>query len=167
VILGFLFIIAVAMFVRSKKRKSRFRTTKKPLIRAPRTASYPYYLATCILSPCETRFYEVLRTVIPEGVLLTIKTRMADVLVCPSASWESHGWKVSNRHFDFVLLDGKTLRPLLAVELDDSSHDTKSGKARDRFVDAASAACGLVVLHVRASAAYDAQALGNALRGAL
>jgi len=48
---------------------------------------------------------------------------------------------------------------VLALELDDRSHGRRARRVRDDFVDEVLAACGIVLLRVRAAAAYDVAAL--------
>ena len=56
---------------------------------------------------------------------------------------------------------------MLAIALDDASHDRKDRQDRDGFVDSALAAAGLPILHVKASARYDANAVRAAIDGKL
>jgi hypothetical protein len=62
-----------------------------------------------------------------------------------------------------VLCDRNAVRPLLAIELDDSSHNRADRKARDAFVDSALKAAGLPIIHVPASASYNAKKLAAAI----
>ena len=43
--------------------------------------------------------------------------------------------RVKSRHTDFLLFDRESVRPLLAIELDDASHDRQSRIDCDEFVD--------------------------------
>ena len=50
--------------------------------------------------------------------------------------------KIAQKHVDFVICD-QNLYVLFAIELDDSSHETKDAKKRDRLKDKAFAAAGI------------------------
>jgi very-short-patch-repair endonuclease len=76
--------------------------------------------------------------------------------------------KVDRKSVDFVLFDRSTISPVLALELDDASHDREDRQERDAFVDRVLAKAGLPLLHVRVQAAYDpkqlAASIGETLR---
>ncbi len=67
--------------------------------------------------------------------------------------------RVSQKHVDFLLCHPEGLRPLLAVELDDRSHDRADRQDRDLFVDAAYRQAGLAVLHMTVRHEYDPAAV--------
>lgn len=76
--------------------------------------------------------------------------------------WQAAQNKIDRKHFDFVLIDAETTRPLLAIELDDRTHDRPDRRRRDGFVEAACDAAGLPLLRVRArppGASYDVATL--------
>ena len=56
--------------------------------------------------------------------------------------------KIAQRSVDFLVVDPKTLRPIVAIELDDKSHLTERREARDRTVNAACHAAGLRLVRV-------------------
>ncbi len=89
-----------------------------------------------------------------------MKLRLADVIWCPPSEWKTaHGARVSQKHLDFVLYDRETTKVILAIELDDRSHARPERRERDSFVDEVLAACGVMLLRVRAAATYDLAAL--------
>jgi len=55
---------------------------------------------------------------------------------------------LSCRHVDFLLCETHTLKPLLVIELDDSSHLKPEAQAADQFKDAVFAAAGLPLLRL-------------------
>lgn len=57
--------------------------------------------------------------------------------------------------------EAATMKPRLAIELDDSSHQKVSRQERDAFVDEALAAAGLPCLHIPAARSYAPQELGT------
>ena len=62
---------------------------------------------------------------------------------------------INAKHIDFVLCDPDTVRQLLAIELDDSSHQRSDRRSRDIFVDDALRAAGLPLLRVPARQSYN------------
>ena len=56
--------------------------------------------------------------------------------------------KIAQKHVDFVICD-KDLYVLFAIELDDSTHETKDAKKRDQLKDKAFAAAGIRLKRIR------------------
>lgn len=87
-----------------------------------------------------------------------------------AVGWQAAQNRIDRKHFDFVLVEPASTRPLLVVELDDKTHNRPDRRKRDGFVDAACAAAGLPILHVRARApgvAYDTAVLAAEIEGAM
>jgi very-short-patch-repair endonuclease len=66
-----------------------------------------------------------------------------------------------------VLYDLGTTAVVLAIELDDRSHDRDSRHARDQFVDEVLELCGVALLRVRAARGYDGRELEARMQGVL
>lgn len=90
-----------------------------------RKAEFPYRLRDDFLSPAELSFFNLLRDVIGERAVLCPKVRLSD-LFCVKHSdpgrFRIYTNKIDRKHMDFVLCDPVTMRPFLALELDDRSH---------------------------------------------
>ncbi len=129
----------------------------------------PYRVRDDFLSPAESSFYRVLLLACGGQFLVFPKVRLVDILFVQKGveKWQSHHNRISNRHTDFLLCNPQTLRPSLAVELDDGSHNRSDRKERDAFVDQAFKAAGLPLLHVPAKNTYDAQQLRALLSAGL
>ena len=65
--------------------------------------------------------------------------------------------KISQKHLDFVLLDPQTLIPVMAVELDDSSHKSSAAKKRDDVKDKALRDAGLKLVRIPSKHAYTSE----------
>jgi hypothetical protein len=128
-------------------------------------APLPYRVRDDFLSPAESSFYRVLLLVCGEQYRVFPKVRLVDILFVQKGveKWQSHHNRISNRHVDFLLCHPQTLRPALAVELDDSSHNRSDRKERDAFFDQAFKAAVLPMLHVPAKNTYDVQQLRTLL----
>jgi len=92
------------------------------------------------------------------------KVRLADVVTCRMSPGR-HGpfASISQKHLDFVLCDPKTLRIILAIELDDRSHDAEDRQKRDRFVDEVLDRAGVTLIRFQARARYDAVYIGTCI----
>ena len=116
--------------------------------------SLPYVTQARLLTTNEERFRRVLSDVARDRYFLACQVRMADVLDARPYSHAAFN-RISSKHFDFVLCDPATTRPLMVIELDDSTHRRADAQARDAFKDAACRAAGLPILRVPVQPGYD------------
>lgn len=155
-----------------------------PMIRALLAAEpkprhdVPYRLVEGVLTPGERAFHGPLREAVvllaaehnrPEPLVLA-KLRLGDVLRIDGAETQGNGSRataarnrINQKHIDFVICNPATTRPVLAIELDDRSHDRADRRDRDGFVDEALAAAKLPLLRVKAAARYDPRAIAQAM----
>ncbi len=116
----------------------------------------PYRLRDNFLSAAELAFYRVLKQAVGQTHSINNKVRLWDVLYVPrrddSRTYEN---KISSKHIDFLLCDPTTMQPVLAIELDDASHNRKDRQDRDIFLDKALTAAGLAILHIKAARSYS------------
>jgi hypothetical protein len=132
-------------------------------------APLPYCRKDFLLTEGERAFFGVLQTAVAERYLICLMVRMADLLFVQKGSqgWRHYFNKISAKHIDFVLCDRNTVRPLLAIELDDASHNRSNRRKRDNFVDSACEAAGLPILRVPARATYNAEDLARSINAAI
>ncbi len=116
----------------------------------------PYRLRDNFLSAAELAFYRVLEQAVGQTYSINNKVRLWDVLYVPrrddSRTYEN---KISCKHIDFLLCDPTKMQPVLAIELDDASHNRKDRQDRDAFLDEALAVAGLAILHIKAARTYS------------
>ena len=126
----------------------------------------PYQRKDYLLTKAERSFFGVLQQAVGDRYLVFAKVRLADLVFLPSGTEkrQSHFNRIQSKHIDFVLCDHDVVRPLLAIELDDSSHNRTDRQDRDTFVNSALIAAGLPILHVPARASYNVQELANAIQ---
>jgi very-short-patch-repair endonuclease len=67
--------------------------------------------------------------------------------------------KISRRSIDFVICDTATLRPLVAIELDEPSHTSPQRQTRDDEVDKMIAGSGLPFIRILTSRGYETREL--------
>ncbi len=116
----------------------------------------PYRLRDNFLSAAELAFYRVLEQAVGDQYSVNNKVRLWDVLYVPQREdSRTHENKISSKHVDFLLCDRTTMKPVLAIELDDASHNRPDRQDRDAFVDQAFAAAGLPIIHVKAAHSYS------------
>jgi very-short-patch-repair endonuclease len=112
------------------------------------------YAKRNLFSAAERSFYEVLCRLAPEYTIFA-KVRLADLVRVEASGrefWQRFN-SITGKHVDFVLCDGQ-LAPVVAIELDDLSHEEGDRVARDKFVDAVLLSAELPVLRVKAKHGY-------------
>ena len=100
-----------------------------------------YFQKTSIFDhQTEHQFYEILRdeilgsryvafVQIPLSAIIGVRNKEAK-------GWMGHFGKIAQKRVDFVICNKENLEPLVAIELDGSSHKIRSRIERDIFVEA-------------------------------
>jgi len=129
----------------------------------------PYTKRLYLLTRAERAFFDVLRAVVADELLVFTKVRMLDVLWLPEnvSNREIHVNRVVAKHLDFVLCDRRDVAPVLAIELDDATRASPDSAERGAFVDEVLRTAGLPLLRLPVRPAYDPEELADAIRAAL
>lgn len=114
----------------------------------------------------ELAFLRTAQVAVAERLNIMVKVNLADVFFSPTGDHTARN-RISQKHVDFLLCDPQTLRPMLGIELDDSSHQRAARAERDRLVDSVFASAGLPLVHFPARAAYVNAEIVAAIEGAL
>jgi len=124
----------------------------------------PYRLRDDFLSQAEASFFRVLKSTVGDKAVVLAKVNLADIFFVARPN-ENKGARsrISQKHVDFLLIDSQTLRPVVAIELDDSSHQRADRQARDELVDSVFKAAGLALLHIPVRQAYSVVELSSQL----
>jgi predicted RNA-binding Zn-ribbon protein involved in translation (DUF1610 family) len=127
--------------------------------------SLPYKLRDDFLSPTELSYYKVLSSILGVRGTLFTKVSLSDIIfVTKTDKYMSFFNRISQRHVDFLLCEASTLKPVLAIELDDSSHNRPSRKERDRFLDEVLRAADLPLLRVSPKMQYTREEVVSQLK---
>lgn len=112
----------------------------------------PFCARESLVSAAERSFLAALDAAIGPEHRVFAKVRLADIVTLRGAAESRTGLmnKVRQKHVDFVVCDRNSLRFVAVIELDDSTHETPKGRARDAFVDSALRAAGLPLVRFRA-----------------
>lgn len=124
---------------------------------------FPYALRDDFLSASELSFYKTLNLSIEElPVVLMAKVSLADLFFIKVSDFKERQvyWnKINRKHVDFVICDEQTLKPLIGIELDDSSHQQQKRMERDQFVNQVFKAAKLPLVHIKAQSSYSVSEL--------
>ncbi len=119
--------------------------------------AFPYRLRDDFLSAAELSFCQVLRTVVGSRMQICPKVGLGDLFFAETGDRQKNrafANRIDRKHVDFVLCEPQTLRPLVAVELDDRSHEREDRQQRDAFVEGVFAAAGLPLVRVPVRSGY-------------
>ncbi len=158
-------LIVLALVVLQSAKGSRNKGSS-----SKRSNDLPYVLKHYLMSKAERSFFGVLEQVTDSSTYYIFPQVSLSNLVTVekgTGSYQTFYNKIDRKSVDFVLCDRVAVSPVLAIELDDSSHDREDRQERDAFVDQVLAKAGLPLLHVRAQAAYDPKQLAASISEAI
>lgn len=129
-----------------------------------------YRIQPKLFSPAERSFLGVLDLAVGNEYRVLGKVRVADVLA-PQKGLSRKNWQVafnriSAKHFDYLLCDPQTLEVKAAVELDDSSHNSKARAKRDTFLESACESAGLPLIRIKAQRNYQVNTVQESIAAA-
>jgi hypothetical protein len=131
-----------------------------PHVAAPASVPAPpararYVTRKSLLSKAEVAFHKVLLDAVPEAPIFP-KVRVADVMDAAERYNGDFG-RISQKHFDWVLCHPVSFEPLIAIELDDSSHQwSEKQRKNDRVKDDAAREAGIDLLRFPWQREYNA-----------
>ena len=140
---------------------------KLPKKRKAQPNEYPYKKLDVLFSPAERSFLGVLNQAVGKNAQIFGKVRVADVLAPRKGMSRSDRQKafnkISGKHFDFLLCAKNDLSVLCAVELNDSSHNSKKRKDRDVFLKGACQAANVPLVQITARSTYNINEIQQSL----
>lgn len=125
------------------------------------------YHSTALLTPTEAAFFPVIYDIANDcGLFLFCKVRLADVAkTAPAENYNTYMkyfGKVKSKHLDFVLCNSEFI-PIVAVELDDASHENKPNRENDMLKDAVLESIDLPLIRVPVASRYDRRRLERSI----
>jgi len=130
----------------------------------PKRLPLPYAVRDNFVTPAELAFWRVLARVVGGRLVVCPKVRLGDLFfVTRPANRMSHYGRISQKHVDFLLCDPDGLKPVVAIELDDSSHARPDRQERDAFVNQVFEAADLPLLRIPVRRHYAPAELGGLL----
>lgn len=128
----------------------------------------PYRVRDDFLTPAELSFYKVLRIVVGEKFTVCTKVGLADIFFVARPNENmAYRNRISQRHVDFLLCRPENMKPVLGIELDDSSHNNSRNQERDRFKNEVFQAAELPLTRIPVQRTYNPRQLAEKLVGIL
>ena len=121
-----------------------------------------------LLTRNEEKLYHSLLQALRSDYQVMAKVRLWDILwlINEPPNRKEHLGRLSCRHVDFLLCEPGTLKPLLAIELDDRSHQSPYAQESDRYKNEVFAAARLPLLRLPHSS-FPPRQLRNRVEAAL
>ena len=132
-------------------------------------SALPYQREQYLLTGHEKAFFDLLITAAPSDVYVCPQVGLSAILKVRPGSKKrtSYQNRIHQKRIDYLICDKASLRSLVVVELDDSSHDSPKRQDRDTFLDDACKSAGLKILHFRGRQAFDPAKLQQTLHSAV
>lgn len=124
--------------------------------------NFPYKKVNYFFTKNELNFYNVLKNITNEmNLTLFSKVRLADIIYLEKINKSNiKYWNmIKSKHLDFLICDSKYFKPLLAIELDDTSHNKKDRIDRDNFINNALDSVKLPLYRMKVSDNYNSSDL--------
>jgi hypothetical protein len=115
----------------------------------------PFSRRKHLLTKNELSFYEVLRSAMYDYVVFA-KVRLADLIDANERHrhWQANFSRICAKHIDFVICNDDS-KPVIAIEVDDKSHERADRVARDSDVDRLFQAVGFPLIRMPMQTTYD------------
>ncbi len=120
-----------------------------------------YSAQSGVMSKSELALYRVVLKHFSNDHIVTTKVRLADFIRVKSHTNKGSTSKtalfsrISQKHADFLICDIKTAQPLLWIELDDKSHNTKRAKQSDDFKNKLAASVAIPLVRIKTGEDYN------------
>ncbi len=124
----------------------------------------PYQVRDDFLSDAELSFYKVLAQLFKKRYVICPKVSLKDIFYVTKANdYITYFNRINRKHIDFLICEKSMMKPLIGIELDDSSHSKQKRQERDQYVDEVFQVAGLPLARVKASSSYNIDELKNYL----
>lgn len=115
-----------------------------------------YHLKESLLTKNEMEFYDTLKNVVKDDLIIFSMVRLADIFSIERGNgYQASLNRINSRHVDFLLCNKDTKKPVVAIELDDRSHERSSRIKRDDFVNQLFDRAGLPLLRYPSKYRYS------------
>ena len=137
-----------------------------PTVPAGVPASLPIKTKAYFLTRSELEFFAVLESALPEGYRVFPNVRLNDIFSITTRVYgEKQGAyaRLRDKHVDFLVVRLPDLRPVIAIELDGTSHNNEKQQYRDAVKDAAFRSAQLPLVRLRAEVRHSREAVRQVL----
>ncbi len=117
-----------------------------------------FYLKESVMNKTEKTFFDILKKELGSDYNIFSKIRIEDFVGvkktgAPKNELFGLRGRIKSRHVDFLLCDN-LMKPVMAIELDGSSHKSQKMIERDNFINGLYSDVGLPIKHVRVGSKF-------------
>lgn len=146
-----LVLVVVAVLILIAKKNLQIRPAQ------PISDEYEYKRKKFFMSAPEHEFFDLLYRAIGHKYRIFAQVHLPTLVdhKITGQDWRGAFRHIDEKSVDFVLCDKSYIAPLLAIELDDSSHEREDRQERDSIVENILSHAGLPLLRIRKGNGYD------------
>jgi uncharacterized protein DUF2726 len=131
-------------------------------------AGLPYQRKDSFLTSDEIAYYRVLRMIFAHRYLIFAQVRVLDICTVLDRPFNQGALnKINRKTVDFVLCHPRTFKPMVAIELDGTSHDRPDRRERDVFLNEVFRAIGMKLVRQRSRYSYSVAEVTHTVESAL
>lgn len=135
----FIFIIVIMGMIMLFKSLSprRYSSRKNEHIDSDKTNDYSYNRKEYLITRAEQEFLNILMEAVGNRYFVFPQMHLSHLLdnKIKGQSWHGALRHIDEKSVDFVICDKEYIKPLLAIELDDKTHEWESRQERDEEVE--------------------------------
>ena len=130
---------------------------------------YRYKRKDFLMSRAEHEFFDVLTEVIGSQYCVFPQIHLSTILnhKIVGQNWKGAFSHINQKSIDFVICDKAYIKPLLAIELDDRTHESENRMERDEEVEKILNDAGLFLLRVRNNGNFNKEEIRHLVLGKL
>lgn len=120
-------------------------------------SEHPYRVRNHFITENELKFYNALKLAVGERAVIQAQIGLWAICEVPRSykDYTTAMNHVDRKRVDFLLCDPDSMMPIVAIEVNDRSHERRDRRERDAAVKSVLEEAGLPLLNVRADYAYD------------
>jgi hypothetical protein len=131
-------------------------------------ANLPFQRKEAFLTPAEIAYFKVLRVIFGSKYLIFARVSVLDLCdVLDRPLTQEALDKIDRQQVDFVLCHPRTFKPMVAIELEDASHDLPDRHARDEFLDEVFRGIGMKLVRQRFRHSYSVAEVTQTVEAAI
>ena len=144
----FITIVTAIIFLAIKARQGTDDDTNS--LKVPTKKEYLYIKKSCAMTPNELSFYQTLHEAV-NGCIIVPQAHISMFLDhrIKGQNWKAAFSRINGKSVDFLICTNN-MKPLIAIELDDSTHDQPDRKNRDEFVNSIIMSANMPLLRFKA-----------------
>ncbi len=162
-----LVILIVAPVLALMIQKSSFKATNNQ--KTIKKSTYHYFAKNYIMTQRESEFFKQLNEMLGSKWYIIPQVHLSALLnhKVKGQNWNAAFKHINGKSVDYVLLSKETMKPVCAIELDDSTHDRADRTERDMEVERIFASAKIPLARLRKPEEMSRQEIVNAIAQAI